>query len=311
MNRVLFQFRRVSVGLLIAILAIGTLLGGSQLVNAQDAPPTALMATPPASPITCPSDKWAQAQIGQNVVFLGSEACTWTWRSAPNDVALTCPVNFTCTVDEKGDDPVVVQNGNGQQLQGDGGTFRFKPAFAADDAVWSICDLYHKEVDFGKWADYPADTRPRDPSFDVYYRPVLPNDPKDCGDGTKLAKALSTGSSSDASGTATPATSPTPDGSSSADNTLDPATVAKWCTPDCSAYVSQLVESDGSTNPAGVKLDGKGACFSIDFPDGVTYDLFVKVAGSNDPGTSPTGQGKAHYDNVCVASIRKVPARTA
>lgn len=283
-KRVLYSFFAV------AIVALS--MAGIRPATAQDTAPT-----PPASPLTCPADSWAQAQIGANVVFLGTEPCTWTWRSAPNMVPLTCPTDFVCTIDEG---QVVVQNGNGQKVNGVGGTFRYMPSFPASDAVWDVCALYPKEVAFGLWADYPTNTRARDPQFKVYYRPVLSTDPATCGDGTLMAKPLAGTADT---GNATPAADTA--------NMLDTATVAAWCTPDCSAYVTQLVESDGTTNMAGVKLDGKGKCFTVAFPDGVTYDLFVKKEGSTDPGTSPKGQGKKTYENVCVASIRKVLPRTA
>ncbi|MBI5044825.1 MAG: hypothetical protein HZC02_02775 [Candidatus Levybacteria bacterium] len=273
---------------LIAIVAIALGMAGFSSAQAQDT------STPPASPVTCPADSWAQAAIGQNVVFLGTEPCTWTWRSAPNDVQLTCPADFVCTIDEGGDLPVTVQNGNGQTVMGDGGTFRYKPSFPAGDAVWDVCALYPKEVEFGKWADYPNNTRARDPQFDVYYRPVLTSDPATCGDGTLLAAPLS--------GTTEGGTNGATDTGSG--NTLNVTTVASWCTPDCSGRLEQLVESDGNPNPAGVKLKAGDSCFQMNVPDGYTFEIWDGTA-------TVTGQTATMVANACEGSIRKIATRSS
>lgn len=108
----------------------------------------------------CPTTGEVQSAIGLSVVRIGTEACGFTWRSLPMTANGTCPSGWICTL-HLSDDRKVVVSGTGQTLSIMAGTFRFPPAYPADDAVNApnaLCDILAKEQEFG---------RIEDPSFKV------------------------------------------------------------------------------------------------------------------------------------------------
>lgn len=119
-------------------------------------------APPQATPRQCPSPTTEEVQtaIGLSVVRVGTEFCTWVWRSVPKEpgdpptrlgliVPATLPTGFIITV-HRDDNRILVVLGTGQKMMIKGATFRFVNGFPPGDAVYSPCQLLAKERAFGQ-----------------------------------------------------------------------------------------------------------------------------------------------------------------